>query len=178
MNEQRDLKGNAASTGEGAPTGGTPAFDWLRWLFSIEGVCGALVIEITLLMFAVVVTRYIFSIPLLWAEETVRYSFTWLAFLSAAAAMKHGGHIAIELITGALPVGPQRQMRILVEMIVALFLLGLVYYGAQMAMITHGQRSSTLGLPMSLVYASGPTGALLMAWYSAKRLFALIRCRD
>ena len=178
MNERRDIPDDAASMEQGAPERGTPILLSLRGLLSIEGVCGALIIEITALMFAVVIARYVFSVPLIWAEETVRYSFTWLAFLSAAAAMKHGGHIAIELIAAALPAGPERQLKIMVELTVAVFLILLVYYGSQMAIITHGQRSSALGLPMSVVYASGPVGALLMAWYSVKRLFDLIRRKN
>jgi len=83
----------------------------VTWFISIEGICSLVVVEITVLMFAVVVARYVFALPLMWAEETVRYSFTWLAFLSGALAMKHGGHMAMELLAAAMPARFERLIR-------------------------------------------------------------------
>ncbi len=175
MTEQRDPSASEVLDNRSEPEKVAPVKFSIRWILSIEGVCGILLIEIVTFMFLVVVARYVFSIPLIWFEEIVRYSFTWLAFLSAAVAMKHGGHVAIEMINNLLPSGPERYLKIIVELTVAIFLALLVYYGTKMAIIAHGQRSSAMGLPMSVVYAAGPVGALLMGWYSIMRLITLIR---
>ena len=147
----------------------------VTWFISIEGICSLVVVEITVLMFAVVVARYVFALPLMWAEETVRYSFTWLAFLSGALAMKHGGHMAMELLTAAMPARLERRIRGLVKFSVLVFLAMLTYYGVEMAIITHGQVSSALQIPMSLVYAALPVGCALMAWYSMLRMIRFFR---
>ncbi|MDX9861391.1 MAG: TRAP transporter small permease [Rhodospirillales bacterium] len=165
----------ARSEAEAGAQSGTRGRMRPSWFLSIEGVCSLIVVEITLLMFAVVVARYVFGEPLIWAEETVRYSFTWLAFLSAALAMKHGGHMAIDLLASVVPPRFEHVVRGTVELSVVVFLVMLAYYGIEMTMITHGQSSSALQIPMSFVYASLPVGCSLMAWYSLLRMIRFFR---
>ncbi len=49
-----------------------------------------------------VLRREIFSYSSIWGEEIVRYSFIYLAWIGAAAAVKERGHIRIDVID-ALP---------------------------------------------------------------------------
>ena len=132
-------------------------FEWMDKL--LELVCTVLLVEIVVLLFLNVLARYVFVIPLHWADETVRYSFTWLSFLAAALAMRFGGHMAMDLLTDALPPRASRMTRVAVEIAVILFLGALVFYGYQMAMIAAGQLSSTLRISMMYVYLSAPVGA-------------------
>ena len=49
-------------------------------------------------MFIEVVRREVFSYSSIWGEEIVRYSFIYLAWIGAAAAVKERGHIRIDVI--------------------------------------------------------------------------------
>lgn len=49
-------------------------------------------------MFIEVVRREVFSYSSIWGEEMVRYSFIYLAWIGAAAAVKERGHIRIDVI--------------------------------------------------------------------------------
>jgi TRAP-type transport system small permease protein len=156
------------------PGGESPL--WRR-LLTIDAACAALVSAITLFVFTGVIFRYVLQMPLTWGEEFTRYAFTWLAFLSAALAMKYHGHSAIELLVAQLPDRFRPAQRILVEAIVAAFLILFVYYSYRMAMIAHGQRSSALRLPMSWVYAAAPVSSALMLLYALRNIWATWRGR-
>lgn len=148
----------------------------LRWIdYFLELACSALLVEIVVLLFVNVLARYVFVVPLHWADETVRYSFTWLSFLSGALVMRFGGHMAMDIFAEALPERFSRFTRIVVECGVIAFLCVLVVYGWQMAMIAAGQTSSTLRISMVYVYLSAPAGAAFMLFYSLRRLIAFLR---
>ncbi|EFO33300.1 trap dicarboxylate transporter, dctq subunit [Roseibium sp. TrichSKD4] len=53
---------------------------------------------IVLTMFIEVVRREVFAYSSIWGEEIVRYSFIYLAWIGAAAAVKERGHIRIDVI--------------------------------------------------------------------------------
>jgi len=54
-------------------------------------------------MFIEVVRREIFSYSSIWGEEIVRYSFIYLAWIGAAAAVKERGHIRIDVLMHYVP---------------------------------------------------------------------------
>ena len=49
-------------------------------------------------MFIEVIRREVFSYSSIWGEDIVRYSFIYLAWIGAAAAVKERGHIRIDVI--------------------------------------------------------------------------------
>lgn len=53
---------------------------------------------IVLTMFIEVVRREVFAYSSIWGEEIVRYSFIYLAWIGAAAAVKERGHIRIDVL--------------------------------------------------------------------------------
>jgi TRAP-type C4-dicarboxylate transport system permease small subunit len=56
-------------------------------------------------MFIEVVRREVFSYSSIWGEEIVRYSFIYLAWIGAAAAVKERGHIRIDVMMNYVPDG-------------------------------------------------------------------------
>ena len=141
----------------------------------LEFICGALLVEIVVLLFANVIARYVFAESLHWADEVVRYSFTWLSFLSGALVMRFGGHMAMDMFTDAFPVKMARRLRITVELAVIVFLVIFVTYAWQMAQIAAGQKSSTLRISMFWVYLAAPVGGAFMLYYSLRRLGGFLR---
>jgi TRAP-type C4-dicarboxylate transport system permease small subunit len=63
-----------------------------RWLLLLFYVM------LVLTMFIEVVRREVFSYSSIWGEEIVRYSFIYLAWIGAAAAVKERGHIRIDVL--------------------------------------------------------------------------------
>lgn len=52
----------------------------------------------TIMVFALVVSRYVFSYSFAWIEELTRYMMIWAAFLGAAALFKDDDHIRMDLV--------------------------------------------------------------------------------
>ncbi|EAU39896.1 TRAP dicarboxylate transporter, DctQ subunit [Fulvimarina pelagi HTCC2506] len=144
----------------------------------LEFACSFLLVEIVVFLFANVLARYVFAISFHWADEMVRYSFTWLAFLSGALVMRYGGHMAMDMFTDAFPSRIARSLRIGIELAVIVFLVVLTIYSWQMAQIAEGQRSSTLRISMIYVYLSAPVGCAFMLYYSLRRLAGFVMGHD
>jgi TRAP-type C4-dicarboxylate transport system permease small subunit len=64
-----------------------------------------LVLAETCILFAGVVSRYVFNSPIIWTDELATFLFLWLAMIGAAVALRRDGHM--RLTTFVSWVGPQ-----------------------------------------------------------------------
>ena len=127
-----------------------------------EFLSGILLILMSLATISNVLARYLFNNPLAWAEEFSRYAFIWVVFLGAVVCTKQGRHIAIDGLVLALPARPRAILRVLVDVLTLGLMAVLVYYGWILAAFTT-QPTSTLKVPLSVVYFVVPLSALLIA---------------
>lgn len=171
--DKTELEVLTGETIAAAPT--PPPEPLLRRAFSIEFICGALLTIITVLMFIEVFTRYVFAYPLTWSDEVVAIAFTWLCFLSAAIAVKHRGHIAVQFILHLFPASIQRWITLLTGLLVIVFLGLLVVTGFKIMLLVHHQTSASMELPLSLTYASLPVSAILMLFYELRHIAASLK---
>ena len=101
MNRNLDNAAPAVAT-EGGPGGGR------QWLVSIEGAAGTaieyiaalLVVAEIVVLFAGVVSRYVFHQPILWSDELASTLFLWLAMLGAVVALRRDEHMRMTAIVG------------------------------------------------------------------------------
>jgi TRAP-type C4-dicarboxylate transport system permease small subunit len=125
-------------------------------------VAGAILGVMAVLVFANVVSRYLFDYSFSWVEEATRYMMIWLAYLTAGLALRHRRHVSVELLQDALP----RPGVLAVRAMVALTILGffgvVAYYGFRYAEFAMIQSTPVLGLSLGLVYLAIPLGAVLM----------------
>jgi tripartite ATP-independent transporter DctM subunit len=71
----------------------------------VEFVGAMLVLAETCILFAGVVSRYVFNSPIIWTDELATFLFLWLAMIGAVVALRRDGHM--RLTTFANWVGPQ-----------------------------------------------------------------------
>ncbi|MEM9032585.1 MAG: TRAP transporter small permease [Pseudomonadota bacterium] len=100
-------------------------------------------------MFIEVMRRELMAYSSIWGEEIVRYSFIYLAWIGAAAAVKERGHIRIDVLMEY--VGPRVKALLymfgdLVMFVVAVIALywsyEAVHVSAKFGSVTHGLRVS------------------------------------
>ena len=109
-----------------------------------------------------VITRYVTEQPATWAGEVASIAFAWLVFVGAAAGVKYGAHMSIDMLVVALP-RPLRRITIFVaDTIVLAFLLTLVVLSVQFSIDAWGDPTSVLRLPRSVTYASVVVGSACM----------------
>lgn len=117
----------------------------------------------------VVASRYLLGITPRWAEELPRLLLVWLAFLGSAAAFSRGTHFRAGILPLLLGEGPARRVLGAVAVLASVtFLAVLVVTGWRLAMLTWGNGTTALGLPVGLFYLSLPvTGVLALALIAA-----------
>ena len=103
-------------------------------------------------MFIEVLRREILSYSSIWGEEIVRYSFIYLAWIGAAAAVRERGHIRIDVILEY--VGPRVKALIYVFGDLVMFGVALValYWSFETVLVSAKFGSVTHGLRMSQVW--------------------------
>ncbi len=136
----------------------------LRFLIAYfeEIAAGLLLVLMSLATISNVVARYFFNSPLEWAEEFSRYAFIGVVFLGAAVCTKRSRHIVIDGLVLSLPARSRAFLQVLVDILTLGFMALLVYYGWILTAFTT-QPTSTLKVPLSVVYVVVPLSALLIA---------------
>ena len=73
--------------------------------YSMRGLTILTTGAFTIIVFVSVLTRYVFSYPILWSQEVSKLLFIWSAFLAATIAFKKKSHIRFEFLNQVL--GPK-----------------------------------------------------------------------
>jgi TRAP-type C4-dicarboxylate transport system permease small subunit len=100
-------------------------------------------------MFIEVVRREVFSYSSIWGEEMVRYSFIYLAWIGAAAAVKERGHIRIDVIMNYVPQTVKALLYILGDLVMFIVALIAIYWSWEAVHVSWKFGSVTHGLRIS-----------------------------
>lgn len=109
-----------------------------------------------------------------WTEEVARFLLVWITFLGATLAFQRGRHIAVTFVVEALPAPLQRVARIAAVLVALGFMIALMVIGYRYMQVQSFQKSASLRLSMTWVYAVIPLCSALMAWYALVDLVGLI----
>ncbi len=129
----------------------------------IDGAAAALLTCDIVVLFAGVVSRYVFRSPLLWSDELASILFIWLVMLGSVIALRRGDHMRLTVITAKVSRVARTRIEAVALGIVLLFLLLVVRYGWEYALDQWYVETPALGLHDTVRVAAIPLGALLMA---------------
>lgn len=138
--------------------------------YAEEGIAGAALIVVVLAAVWGVLTRYVTAQPAAWASEVSAIGFAWCVFVGAAAGLKRGQHVAIDLLTAALP----EPVRAAVDRFAAVVVLAvaavITWLSAQFTVEAWDNPTAVLRLPSSVLYGAAVLGFGLMTLRAAQRL--------
>jgi TRAP-type C4-dicarboxylate transport system permease small subunit len=118
-----------------------------------------------------VVLRYVFGFGAQWPEPIAILLMVVFTFVGAAAAYRAGGHIAVAMLTDALPAPLRRGTARLVDLLMLLVCAFVAWYGTRLCLETMGQSISELSwLPVGVTYAAIPLGALATLLFVLERI--------
>ena len=118
-----------------------------------------------------VVLRYVFGFGAQWPEPIAILLMMVFTFVGAAAAYRAGGHIAVAMLTDALPAPLRRGVARGVDLLMLLVCAFVVWYGTRLCLETMGQSISELPwLPVGITYAAIPVGALATLLFVLERI--------
>lgn len=113
-----------------------------------------------------VIRREVFAYSSVWGEEIVRYSFIYLAWIGAAAAVKERGHIRIDVLMHY--VGPRAKAALYIfgDLVMLAVALVALYWSYETVMVSAKFGSVSAGLRVSMVWflAAVPIGFLLVVF--------------
>lgn len=142
----------------------------LYW-FSVAAMSVMLVV-----IFAQVISRYVFNWTPEWSEELARYLFVWVVFIGSALIMGESGHLAVQFVPNhfkGTATGPL--LEIVINLSGYVFILILFTQGAKMTRVMTFQMSPGMEIPMSWVYAVIPLSSALMLLYLVKDTVRIVR---
>ena len=142
----------------------------LYW-FSVAAMSVMLVV-----IFAQVVSRYVFNWTPEWSEELARYLFVWVVFIGSALIMGESGHLAVQFVPNHFKgTATGRFLEIVINLSGYVFILILFTQGAKMTRVMTFQMSPGMEIPMSWVYAVIPLSSALMLLYLVKDTVRIVR---
>lgn len=103
-------------------------------------------------MFIEVIRREVFSYSSIWGEEIVRYSFIYLAWIGAAAAVKERGHIRIDVIMEYLNPRLKALLYMFGDIVMAAVAVVALYWSYEAVHVSWKFGSVTHGLRVSQVW--------------------------
>ena len=119
----------------------------------------------TLLIFVQVIFRYVLNDSITWSEELARYIFIWMIWLGTSVSMKQKEHIRMDMLMNAVHGKGKLVLELVSSIIMLAFCIFLVKYGWDLvaSMMSRGNKSVALRLPMWIVYSSLPFSQLIVS---------------
>lgn len=140
----------------------------------------ALLVFYTLLVVTMaveVLRRELFAYSSVWGEEIVRYSFIYLAWIGASAAVKDRAHIRIDVLYNFVSQRIKATLYVLSDLVMLgvavlafYFSIESVWISFKFASVTHGLR-----VPLGLFLAAVPIGFGLMCIRIVQSIFRDVR---
>ncbi|WP_145106893.1 TRAP transporter small permease [Cereibacter sediminicola] len=135
-------------------------------------IAGLLLLTMVGLIFAAGVARMLHH-PLNWSIDLATCCFAWAAFICADIAWRRNLLMSIDLLADNGPAWLGRALFYLNHLLIAAFLLYLVWHGISLTWTTRARSFNGIpGVSYSWVTASLPTGALLMLLTTGLKLRA------
>ena len=140
-----------------APRGGSP------FMRPLEVVAALLLLMVVGLLLTGALSRYVFSLPIVWIDEVSSISFLWLAMLGSVIALDRNEHLRLTLLVQSVPKRVQRFIDTFALLLIAAFLLALAYPAYDYMMEEWFVTSPALNIPNSFRVAALPFGICAMA---------------
>jgi TRAP-type transport system small permease protein len=122
---------------------------------SVRAIVGAAIFVSIAINFANIAGRYLFSTPLVWAEEILSYLMVWSVFLGAVLVTWEGRHIKMDLISASIPSPVKELLNAITVGVFAAVCGFMVVQSWTVVSMTRemDQRSVAAEIPMALAHA-------------------------
>lgn len=129
---------------------------------AVEFVCalilGALILDIWIGIFG----RYVFELPVTWAEELARYLMIWAALLAVSCGVARREHVAVTALLHRIPIHIRRWVDVGIDLLAFAFFAFLCYFGIGMTQQGSTQYATIFEMTMTIPFASVPISAALV----------------
>jgi len=114
-------------------------------------------------LFGEVVSRFLFSLPMMWAEEIGRYLFIWIVYLGAAQGFIQNRHLTVDFLSKKIPSPYSNYLDVVLHLMIMIFLFFVFVNGVKYAGMNFNKSAYSIDwIHIGWMYAAIPVGAILM----------------
>lgn len=136
----------------------------------IKWILVVMLLAMTLVLFAQIVFRYFFEMPLVWSEEMALVLMLWITFLGAALLLESKEHISIDFLVEMMSPGAQRLMAIVATVLLLIFNVALTYGAFLVVEATASSITPGMKISVAWHYGGAMVGGFLLALVSIEHL--------
>jgi tripartite ATP-independent transporter DctM subunit len=92
----------------------------------VELIGAVLVLAESCILFAGVVSRYVFDSPIIWTDELAIFLFLWMAMFGAVVAVRRGGHMRLTTFVDWVAPNVRNWLATVAELVVIVFVIELI----------------------------------------------------
>lgn len=139
-----------------------------------------LLLLMSILAFAQVITRYVFQYPTPWLEELTRYFMVWMVFICFGLAVAKKAHLRVEVVDYFASPALARKINGCLEVFMVIFgiLFTIISFSFTVRTFSVGQTSPAMQMPMGLVYLGMLIGAVLFTVHMARNAYSTITGKE
>lgn len=127
-----------------------------------KGILALLFFVMVISALTQVVARTVIGQPQTWTEELCRYCMVWLAMIGSGVAVRTHGHIAVDILKGAVSKNTAEKIELVNMALEIIFAAILLIFGLWLSIRNMGQITPGLKIPMGAVYLCMPFGGLII----------------
>lgn len=109
-------------------------------------------VGVILLTFVNAVLRYVFAMPIGWAEEVSILMYTFMVFFGLSGTLKTGSAVGVDIVVSLMPQKARKAIDIASTIFSIALWVALVYLGARLALQTKGTATPYLQIPYKYIY--------------------------
>lgn len=125
-----------------------------RFIKGVDIFSSIMLVLLTLVVFAEVLSRYVFDFPLVFSTELTNVLFPWMIFVAAISVTKNEDHLSINYFRELLPKAGQKLAFIFSELVMLYFSTFMVISSYKIALAVAQQPLPMLRISKSWLYSS------------------------
>jgi C4-dicarboxylate transporter DctQ subunit len=127
-----------------------------------------------------VASRYIFKLPIIWADELAIVLLAWVTFLGASLSIKRNEMVAVTILIDRLDKRYLKLLQVFLQMIILAMTILFLIYGTRwvLAPETIGTKLSAMQISMWIPYSIFPITMLMTAVFCLDNIFRILRTKE
>ena len=119
--------------------------------------------------------RYVLNDSPSWTEPGSVMLMSWFIFLGAAVGVRENYHLGFDVLLYVLPEGRQEVLRMISDVVILAFGIGMIWYGSQLVALTWKTTLPSLGISGAWDYLPVVAGGVLICLFSLERIVLALR---
>jgi TRAP-type C4-dicarboxylate transport system permease small subunit len=114
--------------------------------------------------------RYVLNDSPSWTEPGAVMLMSWFIFLGAAVGVRENNHLGFDVLLYVLPHSAKKWLRMISDLVVLAFGLGMIWYGASLVGLTWSTTLPALGISGGWDYLPVVAGGVLVSLFALERI--------